>query len=174
MNLMKTLFYPVLAAFTIVFFACGSPEQSSESTETTEEHSENDGHDHGAMESETADASVAPENASVFFVNLIDGEIVTSPFKVEMGVEGINVHPAGELIDGTGHHHILINEGATPAGVAVPADETHIHFGGGQTETELDLAPGVYNITLQFADGLHRSYGAGMSVSIEVEVEEAE
>ena len=119
-------------------------------------------------------SSIAPEGASVFFVNLIDGEIVTSPFKVKMGVEGINVHPAGELIEGTGHHHILINEGPTPAGTAVPADDTHIHFGGGQTETDLDLAPGVYTITLQFADGLHRSYGEGMSVSIEVEVEEGE
>ena len=47
---MKILTYPILAAFTIVFFACGSPEQSNESTETTEEHSDHDGHDHDAMQ----------------------------------------------------------------------------------------------------------------------------
>jgi len=171
---MRTFINPILAAFTVVFFACGSPESSNE-TEVTEEHSENDGHDHGTVEAEVSgEFSVVPEGASVFFVNLIDGEIVNSPFKVVMGVEGINVHPAGELIEGTGHHHILINEGATDAGVVVPADETHLHFGGGQTETELDLAPGVYTITLQFADGLHRSYGEKLSVSIEVEVEQAE
>ena len=162
------------AAFTIVFFACGSPEQSNESSETTEEHGDHDGHDHGSIVKSDADVSIAPEGANVFFVNLIDGEIVTSPFKVDMGVEGINIHPAGELIDGTGHHHLLINEGPTPAGISVPADDTHIHFGGGQTETELDLAPGVYTLTLQFADGVHRSYGEGMSVSIEVEVEAGE
>ena len=126
------------------------------------------------MDSESSDASVAPEGSSVFFVNLIDGEIVTSPFKVEMGVEGIIIHPAGELIDGTGHHHILINDGSIPTGTSVPADETHIHFGGGQTETELTLEPGVYTLTLQFADGLHRSYGEGLSASIEIEVEAAE
>ena len=81
---MKTLIYPILASFTILFFACGNPEQSHESTET-EEHSDHDGHDHSAMESDASDVSIAPENSSVFFVNLIDGEIVTSPFKVKMG-----------------------------------------------------------------------------------------
>jgi hypothetical protein len=89
-----------------------------------------------------------------------------------MGVEGMTVHPAGELLEGTGHHHLIIDAPAVPFGEAVPADENHIHFGGGQTETEVQLMPGPHTITLQFADGMHRSYGEEVSTTIMVEIEE--
>ena len=119
-------------------------------------------------------AVVAPEGARVFFDNLEEGATVTSPFMVHFGVEGIEVHPAGELIEGTGHHHIIIDEGPVPLGEVVPADDHHIHFGGGQTDTELTLEPGSYALTLQFADGLHRSYGEGLSATVHINVEAAE
>ena len=35
------------------------------------------------------------------------------------------------------------------------ASETLIHFGGGQTETTLDLAPGEHTLQLVFADFAH-------------------
>lgn len=113
----------------------------------------------------------APDGAYVFFKNLEDGAVVSSPVKVEMGVEGIIIQPAGELKEGTGHHHIIINEGPTPYGTVVGADDTHIHFGLGQEETELELEPGDYTLTLQFADGFHRSYGDKMSNTIKITVE---
>ena len=78
--------------------------------------------------------------------------------------------PAGEIIDGTGHHHIFINQDFTPAGQVIPTDDTHRHFGKGQTEAVLDLPPGNYKLTLQFADGLHRSYGKELSATINVKV----
>jgi hypothetical protein len=53
----------------------------------------------------------------------------------------------------------------------VGADATHIHFGKGQEETELELEPGEYTLTLQFADGFHRSYGEKMSTTIKITVE---
>ncbi len=52
----------------------------------------------------------------------------------------------------------------------MPANAQHIHFGGGQIETTLDLDAGNYSLTLQFADGLHQSYGEGMSKTINVTV----
>ena len=88
-----------------------------------------------------------------------------------MGVEGMEIEPAGEVNPGKGHHHVLINDGFTESGVVVPADETHIHFGKGQTEADLELEPGEYTLTLQFADGLHQSFGEPMSASINVVVE---
>ena len=106
----------------------------------------------------------------VFFVEPKDGAEITGPVKVVMGVEGMTVKPAGEVVEGTGHHHLLINHGAMPAGEVVPTDDTHRHFGKGQTDTVLNLAPGDYDLTLQFADGLHRSYGDKLSATIHVKV----
>src|SRR5699024_6395546 len=92
-----------------------------------------------------------PADAKVFFKNLKDGQTVSSPFKVEMGAEGITVEPSGEIKEGFGHHHILIDEGdSMPSGEVIPDDDTHLHFGKGQTETELDLSPGDHKLTLQF------------------------
>jgi len=82
----------------------------------------------------------------------------------------MKIHPAGEVIEGTGHHHLLINQAGVEKGVVVAKDETHIHFGKGDTETELNLSPGKYRLTLQFADGAHVSYGPEMSQTIEITV----
>ena len=49
-------------------------------------------------------------------------------------------------------------------------DQNHLHFGKGQSEAELNLSPGMYNLTLQFADGYHRSYGKALSKTIQIEV----
>ncbi len=111
------------------------------------------------------------EERGVFFKNLKNGDTVTSPVKVEMGVKGMTVQPAGEIVEGTGHHHILINMGSFETGKVIPNDETHRHFGKGQTETELELEPGEYKLTLQFADGAHQSYGPEMAASVNITVE---
>ncbi|MBL4585437.1 MAG: DUF4399 domain-containing protein, partial [Flavobacteriales bacterium] len=108
----------------------------------------------------------------VFFVGLEDGDVVTSPFTVEFGVEGMEVEPAGAIVEGHGHHHLLVNHDATPSGEVIPAgDPTKLHFGKGQTATEVTLEPGTYKLTMQFANGAHASYGEMMSTSITVTVE---
>ena len=80
------------------------------------------------------------------------------------------VAPAGEPTSNHGHHHLLINAEGVPAGEVVPADEKHIHFGKGQTETLVSLPSGRYTITLQFANGLHQSCGEVMRKSIQITV----
>jgi hypothetical protein len=109
-------------------------------------------------------------SASVRLLSPADGATVASPFKVRFGVDGMAVAPAGELEQGTGHHHLLIGSGPVVAGQVVPADDRHLHFGKGQTETEVTLAPGTYRLTAQFADGAHRSYGPALSHTITVTV----
>ena len=88
-----------------------------------------------------------------------------------MGVEGMDVKPAGDLTEGSGHHHLIIGPAGVDQGTVVPADETHIHFGKGQTETEVELAPGEHKLTLQFANGSHISYGEVMAATITITVE---
>ena len=108
--------------------------------------------------------------AFVDFSNIKDGDKVSSPFKVIFKVSGMTVSPAGEFKDDSGHHHLLINQTFIEKGNTIPADQNHLHFGKGQTETELNLTPGIYNLTLQFADGYHRSYGKALSKTIQIEV----
>ena len=117
------------------------------------------------------DMMPAPKGASVKITSPADGAKVRSPFKVKMSVSGIAIEPAGPPKAGTGHHHLIIDGGPEKEGTAVPADGSHLHFGKGQTEAELNLNPGKHTITAQFADGVHRSYGAALSHTITVTVE---
>jgi hypothetical protein len=113
-----------------------------------------------------------PDSARVFFVNLKNGQKIKSPFKVQMGVSGIALDSAGVLKPASGHHHILIDAGdSLTAGTVVPKDSTHLHFGNAQKEAELKLTPGEHKITLQYADGIHRSYGGKLASSVTVTVQ---
>ncbi len=107
---------------------------------------------------------------NVDFASPKDGDTVTSPFKVRFVVKNMQVAPAGEMKPGTGHHHILINTPPIAENHVIPADDQHKHFGKGQTETELSLPPGVHTLSLQFADGAHRSYGEAYRQTIRVTV----
>jgi hypothetical protein len=112
-----------------------------------------------------------PAGAKVFFKNLKTGATVKSPFKVEFGVEGMMLDTAGAIKPGSGHHHLLVDAGdSTPIGMVVAKDSTHLHFGKAQKETTLTLAPGEHTLTLQYADGIHRSYGSKLAASIKVKV----
>ncbi len=128
------------------------------------------GHEEHAKAEAASDA--IPEGAKVMFVAPADGATIKGPVKVQMGVEGMTVKPAGTLEAKTGHHHIIVDDKSIEKGTVVPADETHIHFGKGQTETELTLAPGKHTLTLQFADGAHQSYGPQLSTTITITVAE--
>lgn len=110
------------------------------------------------------------QEPSVDFLNLKNGDIVTSPFKLVFKITGMDISPAGEFKVNSGHHHLLINQTFIEQGSTIPADQNHIHFGKGQSETELNLSPGNYELTLQFADGYHRSYGKALSKTIQIEV----
>ena len=102
-----------------------------------------------------------------YFVNIKDGDKVTSPFRVAFVVSGMGVAPvsAGK-IEGTGHHHILIDL-PLPVDIkkSIPFDKPdevahqhYKHFGKGETETVLTLPPGKHTLRLLFADNAHVPY----------------
>ena len=71
----------------------------------------------------------------------------------------MGVAPAGVANPRTGHHHLLINLDELPdMDKPIPADENHRHFGGGQTETTIELEPGEHTLQLLLADHLHRPH----------------
>lgn len=164
--------YWMMSVVVVGFLSsCGTNTNDGDATHA-EEHADHDGHDHGAAP-EGAVMQEITEGQKVYFANLQDGQSVTSPFSVEFGVEGMEVEPAGEIKENSGHHHLLIDHDFTPAGEVIGADSTRIHFGKGQTSTEVNLAPGKYELTMQFANGAHMSYGEKMSATINVSVEAA-
>lgn len=122
----------------------------------------------GVLGAAVAACSPGPQ---VSFVEPLDGAVVSGEFNVVMGVRGMQVMPAGEVVEGAGHHHLLIDAEPIAAGEVVPNDEQHRHFGKGQTETTLALTPGEHTLSLQFADGAHVSYGEKLRRTITVQVE---
>jgi len=109
-----------------------------------------------AMVSGAHGATPSPDGASVYFITPLDGQTVSSPVTVRFGLEGLGVAPAGVEREKTGHHHLLVDVDDLPAmDQPVPADEHHIHFGGGQTQTTLELAPGEHTLQLLVGDHQH-------------------
>jgi hypothetical protein len=97
----------------------------------------------------------APAGARVFIVSPKNGDTVTAPVKVVFGIEGMGLVPAGEKNDTAGHHHLLVDTDLADAGVPIPADEKHLHYGKAQTEAEIALAPGSHTLQLVLGDYLH-------------------
>ncbi|MEL7172049.1 MAG: DUF4399 domain-containing protein [Pseudomonadota bacterium] len=99
----------------------------------------------------------SPAGAQVYFIGLEDGATVSNPVTLRFGAKGIGIAPAGIEKENTGHHHLIINEAieGDELELSIPADEQHVHFGGGQTEVTLELPPGTHTIQLVMADHNH-------------------
>ncbi|WP_179379173.1 DUF4399 domain-containing protein [Jannaschia marina] len=119
------------------------------------------------------------EGTSVYFIGLADGDTIESPVTVRFGLSGMGVAPAGTEAENTGHHHLLINRAPFGEGeedeleYGIPADDNHIHFGGGQTEYVLELPPGEHTLQLVLGDLNHVAHADPiMSEQITVTVAE--
>ena len=99
----------------------------------------------------------SPAGATVYFINIKDGDTVTSPFKVQFGLTGMGIAPVGVQTERTGHHHLLIDTKLSDEELKRPiaADTQHVHFGGGQTETTVTLPPGRHTLQLVLGDWSH-------------------
>ncbi len=100
--------------------------------------------------------SPAPNGANVYLIAPTDGQMVTSPLKVQFGLSGMGIAPAGVERDNTGHHHLLVDMAELPAlNEPLQASEQLKHFGAGQTETELSLPPGEHTLQLVLGNASH-------------------
>jgi hypothetical protein len=98
----------------------------------------------------------AAPGAEVYIISPHDGASVRNPVRVQFGLKGMGIAPAGVKYDNTGHHHLLIDtEPPADASAPLPATDKIVHFGKGQTETTLTLTPGKHTLQLLFADLNH-------------------
>lgn len=146
--------FPLLLALTLA--ACGASEDPAAPPP-------GGGPDAAPAPAETSPAAAAPaftrkaalEGASAYFISPSDGDVVSSPVRVVFGLKGMGIAPAGVMHAGTGHHHLLVDVDPPSFDAPIPADDNHLHFGNGQTETELTLPPGEHRLQLLLGDDLH-------------------
>ncbi len=99
--------------------------------------------------------SPSAPGASVYFVDLKDGQTVPTKFTVHFGLKGMGVAPAGSDKENSGHHHLLIDTELPALDEPIPNDFNHLHFGAGQTEAEVSLPPGPHTLQLLLGDKGH-------------------
>jgi len=162
-----------LLPIAIIFFAACN---NSENTTTTNQDSSTQKMNSDSMKGMTTTSAIpdlpaVPAGAKVYFKNLKNDQTVSSPVKVDMAVDGMRVDTTGPVVAASGHFHIFIDaEDSLSSGVMVPKDSTHLHYGKGQISADVPLSPGKHKLTLQFADGVHRSYGTKMATTVTVNV----
>ncbi|HMM66126.1 MAG TPA: DUF4399 domain-containing protein [Dokdonella sp.] len=107
----------------------------------------------------TLPRTAAPQGVELYFITPRDGDTVGQDVVVRFGLRGMGVSPAGLMKEKTGHHHLLIDvDGLPDPSMPIPADARHVHFGGGQTETTIKLAPGKHTLQLDLGDALHMQF----------------
>jgi len=103
-----------------------------------------------------AQNSDAPKDARAYIASPQHGAVVPSSFTVVFGLSGMGVAPAGQNVEGTGHHHLLIDTEDLPdLTKPLPTTDQIRHFGLGQTETVLTLPPGKHTLQLILGDFTH-------------------
>ena len=134
-----------LAIGALLALACGLPAD-----EAAAGHHEKGEHAKAAVPR----VASAP-GARVYLISPSDGATISSPVTVRFGLEGMGVAPAGVARDGTGHHHLIVDADTPDAGLPIPSDDHHRHFGKGQTQVTLDLPKGPHTLQLVLGDHQH-------------------
>ena len=99
---------------------------------------------------------VAPPGAAAYIIEPAGGAVVASPVRVVFGLRGAGIAPAGVEREGAGHHHLLVDaELPGDLSLPLPNNDNYRHFGGGQTEASIELAPGQHTLQLVLGDELH-------------------
>ena len=95
----------------------------------------------------------------VYIIAPKNGDTVSGAVNVQFGLKGMGVAPAGIEMEGTGHHHLVVDKETPPLNDYLPVgDPQVIHFGKGQTETDLKLALGKHTLQLILADKDHKPH----------------
>lgn len=109
------------------------------------------------------DITVSPAGAKVYIISPKTGDTVTSPFKVQFGLTGMGIAPAGTQVENTGHHHLLIDNPTVDYAAPLPKSDQVVHFGAGQTEGMVTLKPGSHTLQLVLGDWKHQAHNPAVT-----------
>lgn len=98
---------------------------------------------------------VSAAEPMAYIISPADGAVVSNPVNVKFGLKNYGVAPAGIERENTGHHHLIIDAPLPDLTKPIPADANHMHFGAGQTETDIQLAPGKHTLQLLLGNQVH-------------------
>jgi len=103
-----------------------------------------------------AQGKPAAKDALLYFEWPQNGATIKGGFWCRFGLRNMGVTHAGDDFQNSGHHHLLIDVNE-PLDVnePIPQDKNHLHFGAGQTEARLELAPGRHTLQLVLGDAKH-------------------
>jgi hypothetical protein len=103
--------------------------------------------------------TTAPDDAAAYIIWPHDGQKIRGAFSVRFGLRNMGVTRAGDTAPNVGHHHLLVDaDSELNPSEPIPTDRKHLHFGGGQTETRLDLPPGKHTLQLVLGDAEHKIF----------------
>ncbi len=97
----------------------------------------------------------SPPGAKAYFVDLKDGATIGPTTTLHFGLEGMGVAPAGIAKPNTGHFHLLIDTDLAAKDEPIPNNENNLHYGAGQTQATVTLAPGKHTLQLVMGDANH-------------------
>ena len=115
--------------------------------------------------------SPSPEGAQAYFVDLKDGDTISSPVLIRLGLtEQMGIAPALADWPDTGHFHLLID--VNPPNPNKPISKKHLHLHLGQMEKTVDLKKGKHTLQIVMGDYAHMPHDPPvMSERITVTVE---
>ena len=96
--MIKKIFLPPICV--LILAACNNASKDSgNQSDTTGKNMSHEGMDHGTVKNiAVPELPAVPEGARVFFKNLKEGAKISSPFKIEMGVENIKIDTNNNII----------------------------------------------------------------------------
>ena len=117
-------------------------------------------------------ASTVYAGGAVVITEQGTGSTVSSPVKICMAVDEIEVQPAKKGVNpGKGRHHLLIDvDLPKDLSQRIGKDANHVHMGDGSTCKELKLGSGKHVIRTLFANGGHVPYNPAITSTVIVTV----
>ena len=112
-----------------------------------------------ALAADKLEKRKSPKGAKAYIISPKDGKTVGKKFTVRFGLKGMGIAPAAIDKENTGHHHLLIDVDKLPnLDLPLVATDNIRHFGGGQTEVQLELPPGKHTLQLVLGDWIHLAH----------------
>lgn len=164
MKRLTVTFGPLAAALVLLASPAGAHKgghSHEHADDKAAEHQQGDAKTRSMPAVETNKPRMSDEKSRVelYIISPVDGAVVSSPVRVQFGLRGMGIAPAGANLKNTGHHHLLVDVDEMPDMTApLPATDNVRHFGGGQTEALIELAPGEHSLQLLLGDFIHRPH----------------